>query len=375
MSPTPEVRPANPPKAPWTVGRILKRLLLVLVAITLTSLLIGSAFFKPKFEGGFHVEPKFPIGQWLANLPSHLWWVALFALFTASMAPLRAWRWGFTLPRPKPAYADRYHSVAIGLLANNAIPGKLGEAIRAMSLTRFSTKRGRPIAFAQSLGTILVCKLLDVVALLILVSISPSGPFFGAAKGLQGGLVGVVIAVPILIVALFATARFAPKIADWLHRKGRSPKLENTLRELGVGVAASGSAANLAKGLGGTLVAIASVSTGYALALRGVGVDSGWSAGVVILAAVTLGQSPPGVPAGLGVYYLASTWSARLMGANAEQAATLAVLTHLTTVATHCTVGLISLVVRKVRLRDFLPKRRKRTDTGPLPSEATRVPA
>lgn len=366
--PTPEKRPANPPKAPLTLGRIIKRTLAGLIAVALTVGLIGSVFFRPQFEGGFRVEPRFPLGAWLSELPSHLWWVVLFALFTASMAPLRAWRWGYTLPEPRPLYRDRYHSVAIGLLANNAIPGKLGEAIRSMSLTRFSARRGRPIAFAQSLGTVLVCKLVDVIALLILVCLAPSGPFFGSTAGLRGGLFGVAIVLPVLITALFLTGRYAPKIADWLHRKGRSPKLENTLRELGVGVAVSGSPLSLAKTLGATLVAISSVAFGYTLAMKGVGIEVGWTAGIVVLAAVTLGQSPPGVPAGLGVYFLACTWSARLMGANEEQAATLAVLTHLTTVLTHISVGFVSLLIRKVKLKDFLPRRAKKEEEESAPA-------
>ena len=369
-------RAPTPPRPPLTLRRAIKRVLLAIVAVALTSVLIGSAFFKPSMEGGFHIQPRFPIGQWFADLPSHLWWVLLFALFTASMAPLRAWRWGFVLPRPKPLYADRYHSVAIGLLANNAIPGKLGEAVRSMTLTRFSEKHGRPLPFAVSLGTVLVCKLTDVVALLTLVSLSPSGPIFGSNVGLQGSFVGVAIVLPLLLALLFATAKYAPRIADWLHAKGRSPKLENTLREIGVGVAASGSLKHLLFCFLATLVAISSVATGYTVAMYGVGMDPGITAGVVLLTAVTLGQSPPGVPAGLGVYYLACTWSARLLGATAEQAATLAVLTHLTTVLTHITVGGISALIRKVRLRDYLPRklRRAKPSDAALPG-GTRVPA
>src|SRR5690606_25427915 len=123
---------------------------------------------------------------------------------------------------------------------------------------------------------------------------------------------------------------------------------------------------------GATLVAIAVVATGFTTAMYGVGMEPGATAGVVVLAAVTLGQSPPGVPAGLGVYYLACTWSARLLGATAEQAATLSVLTHLTTVVTHALVGGTSLLARRVRLRDFLPRRRRRAARRP---EGARLPA
>jgi len=359
-----------------SAGKIIKRVLGAIVAVTLTTILIGSAFFRPSFRDGFELSARFPLDQWVKDLPSHLWWVILFGIFTASMAPSRAFRWGFTLPKDrKPHYWDRYHSVAIGLLGNNVIPGKVGEAIRAMSLTRFTEKRGEPIPFSLSLGTILVCKVLDLLALLILVSLSPAGPFFGGERGFSGGFTGVIIAVPVLIAVLFLLARYAPRIADWLHRKHRYPKIQTFLREVAVGVSASGSFLRLFFALLGTMFAIALVATGYGVALYGVGVNAGISAGVVLLAAVTLGQSPPGVPAGMGMYYLASSWAARLLGATAEQAATLAVLTHLTTVVSHILVGAVSLLIRKVRIRDYLPKRRKETqDEGAASATVQALP-
>jgi uncharacterized membrane protein YbhN (UPF0104 family) len=327
------------------------------VVLIASVVLIGSAFVRPSLEGGLHLVPRFPLDQWLRDLPSNLWWVGLFALFSASMAPLRAWRWGYTLPRPKPPYIDRYHSVALGLLGNNVIPGKLGEALRAVALTKFSKERGRDLPFALSLGTILVCKLLDLVALLILVCVAPSGPFFGSSETFGGGFVGAAIAIPALSIGLLAVGRWAPKLADFLYRKERAPKVQVLLREIAVGVAASGSIGRLALALGATVVAIASVATGYTLSLVGVGVQVDPLAGVILLTAVTLGQSPPGVPAGMGMYYLSSSWAARLLGATGEQAATIAVLTHLTTVLSHLAVGAVSVVIRKVRLREFLPKR------------------
>jgi len=85
--PTPRRRPPSPPRAPWTLRRVVKQVALAIVAVSLTAILIGSAFFKPVFAGGFRIEPRFPIGQWFADLPSHLWWVLLFALFTAPSTP------------------------------------------------------------------------------------------------------------------------------------------------------------------------------------------------------------------------------------------------------------------------------------------------
>src|SRR5690606_27897796 len=107
----------------------------------------------------------------------------------------------------------------------------------------------------QALGTILVCKLLDLVALLILVAGSPNGPFFGT-NVFGGGFVGAAIAIPALTFGLLAVGRWAPRLADALHRKGRAPKVQLLLRELAMGVAASGSPRRLGLALLATLVSV-----------------------------------------------------------------------------------------------------------------------
>jgi hypothetical protein len=340
------------PSAGSPLSRWVKRILTAFVGVALTGALIGSAFFRPSLQGGLHLEERFPLAAWFAALPSHLPWLGLFAIFSASVVPLRAWKWGYLFGAGRPRYADRYHSVALGLLAQNVIPGKMGEAVRAYSLSRWS---GMP--FFRTLGTIAICKLLDLVALVALVAVSPNGPFFGAARGLEDVLIGVAIAVPVLVALLLLVALHAPRIAGALEARGKAPRLCRTIRHLAEGIRGS-TPTNVLKGFLATTVAIFSVSLGYSVALHGVGVHgTGLLAGPVLLAAITLGQSPPGVPAGLGMYYLSASWAARMLGATAEQAATIAVLTHLATVCSHAAVGFTSLAIKKVKIRDFVPRR------------------
>ena len=350
--------------------RWVKRLLTAVIGVALTGGLIGSAFYRPVFAGGFHLEERFPLAEWFAALPSHLPWLALFALFSASVVPLRAWKWGFLLGQggQRPRYADRYHAVAFGLLAQNVIPGKMGEPVRAYSLSRFS---GLP--FFKTLGTIAICKLSDLFALVALVAISPAGPIFGSADGLKGGLVGVALAVPVLVALLVVVALHAPRLAGWLEARNRAPKLARTIRHLADGIRGA-TPSGIAKHVLATGVAILSVSLGYTVALAGVGVAAvGLLSGVVVLAAITLGQSPPGVPAGLGMYYLSASWAARALGATAEQAATIAVLTHLATVISHAGVGFTSLLVKKVRIRDFVPIGKGKGGAAPVPAPSVEL--
>jgi hypothetical protein len=334
--------------ARWT-----KRLLTLAVGAALTGGLIGSAFYRPSFDDGFHLVERFPLDRWFAALPSHLPWLLVFAIFSAGVVPLRAWKWGYLLGKEKPRYADRYHAVAFGLLAQNVIPGKMGEPVRAYSLSRFS---GLP--FFRTLGTIAICKLSDLFALVLLVLISPAGPIFGAAEGLRGGLVGVGLAVPVLVALLVVVAIHAPRLAGWLESRNKAPRLSRTIRNLAEGIRGA-TPRGVVKHVGATLVAIASVGFGYTVALHGTGVENvGLLSGVVVLAAITLGQAPPGVPAGLGMYYLSCSWAARMLGASAEQAATIAVLTHLATVFSHAGVGFASVAIKKVKIADFVPRRK-----------------
>lgn len=351
--------------ARWT-----KRILTLLAGAALTGGLIGSAFYRPSFDGGFHIVERFPVDEWFAALPSHLPWLLVFAIFSASVVPLRAWKWGYLLGKDRPRYADRYHSVAFGLLAQNVIPGKMGEPVRAYSLSRFS---GLP--FFRTLGTIAICKLSDLFALVLLVLISPAGPIFGAAEGLRGGLVGVGAAVPVLVALLVVVALHAPRLAGWLEARNRAPRLSRTIRHLAEGIRGA-TPKGVAKHVGATVVAIASVGFGYTVALHGTGVENvGLLSGVVVLAAITLGQAPPGVPAGLGMYYLSCSWAARMLGASAEQAATIAVLTHLGTVVSHAGVGLASVAIKKVKIADFLPRRRAKEAAGEPPAAEIGVSA
>lgn len=351
--------PPAPAPVPRSAGRrFLRRFLGALLVLGLSTVLIGSAFFRPSLEGGFHVVQRFPLGSWFRDLPEHLPWLAAFILLSSAMIPLRAFRWGFTLGAQKGPFWSRYHSVAIGLFANNVIPAKLGEGFRALVFTRAT---GMP--FFQSLGTVLVCKLLDIFALLILVLGSPGGPLLGGG-GFSGGLLGAGIAVPVLALLLVLLGRHGPGLSEALRRRGRAAKLQSTLTHLSAGLRAN-SWRSLGKALLGTLAAVSTVATAYFVALRGAGVDVAWTGGVLLLAAVTFGQSPPGVPAGLGVYYLASSWAARLLGATEAEAATLAVLTHLGTAFTHVSVGAVSAIIRRDLVRGLW---RRRTPGGGPPA-------
>src|SRR5690606_16662326 len=133
---------------------------------------IGSTFFRVHREAGrFVLTPRFELGTFFADLPGQLVWLIPFILLSAAIIPLRAVQWQATLPMRVP-FRERYHLVGIGAFTHNVVPGTLGDLFRSFLMAR--TQR---FPFMQSLGSVLVCKLFEFAALMLLVVVGLVSPF------------------------------------------------------------------------------------------------------------------------------------------------------------------------------------------------------
>ncbi|WNG35693.1 flippase-like domain-containing protein [Archangium violaceum] len=329
-------------------GRTYLKALAVLVGVVLSVLLISSAFFRWNLGGeGPLLIPRFSLRKFVHDLPGHLPWLIPFMLLSASIIPARAAQWARTLSRPVP-YRERYHLVAIGAFTHNALPGKLGDFIRSFLLAR--TQR---IPFLQSLGSVAVCKLLEFAALMGLVAVSFLGPFGEKMADFAGPLriaVGLCVG---LVVAVVLLAHYALSLARALERKKRLPRVQHLLGHVSEGLGTARSFRGMAKALVFSIPPVLAPALAYGLALRGLGVRGGLFAGTVVLGAIALGQSLPGVPAGMGIYYFVTSWAARSLGAAPEDAAAFSTLTHLGTVLSQVGVGALSVRLRGIRIRDL----------------------
>jgi hypothetical protein len=318
----------------------------------LTVLLVSTVFVRWRFSGpGPLVSARFPIGEFVGNLPRHLPWLVPFAALTALVVPARALQWQRALRRRVP-FMERYHLVAIGGFCNNALPGKLGDVIRSFLLAR-----SWGIPFVEALGSVAVCKLLEFVALMLLVAASFLGPF-GATMSRFAAATRVSVVVCLgLVSVVVLLAHHAHPLSAWLERRGRFPKVQMFLVNVGEGLGTARSLRGMAKLLLFSVAPVLAPAIGYGLGLSGLGIREGLFAGPVVLGAIALGQSAIGVPAGTGIYYFVTSWSARSLGATEAQAAAYAALTHLGTIATQLAVGAISVWARKIKLGDL--RRRK----------------
>lgn len=327
--------------------RWLARAPLVAAGAALSALLAASAFFRFNLHGGLRFTPRFPVGHWIDQLPAHARWVGLFIALTACIVPLRALQWRFTLAEPAPRFSSRYHAVALGAFFHNAVPGKMGELFRAFFLARRQN-----LSFFESLGSVLVCKLLELGVLLAIVAAALAGPGsrFASHLGVAVGLAALLLAA--LAGIAMAGARWAMPAGVRLAARGRFVRLGRALVHLGRGLAPVQCPARMAMAFAASFGPVLASAIAYGIALRAIGVPRGLFAGGVVLGAVSLGQLMPGLPVGTGMYYLTSSWAARALGAPPAAAATFAALTHLASVAPQLVVGFASLLIHRVRPRD-----------------------
>lgn len=330
------------------VGNVALKSLLAVLGVAISAVLLSTVFFQWSFEGpGPLLTPRFSLENFARDLPRHLTWMVPFILLSAAIIPLRAVQWQRALPKPVPL-KERYHFVAIGAFANNTIPGKLGDVVRAFLLART-----QKIPFISSIGSIAVCKILETAALMVLVSACLLGPFGETTQQFRSALQVAVPALLGLVVLVIVLAHHAPNLAASLHRRGRMHRTQEVLISIGQGLGAARSFRGMFLLLLFSIGPVVAPALGYGLGLRGMGIPGGVWAGPIVLGAIALGQTAIGVPAGLGIYYFVTSWTARNLGASPEDAAAFAVLTHLSTITAQLGVGAFSVWKRKLRLSEL----------------------
>jgi hypothetical protein len=318
-------------------------------ALALGALLVALVFFDVGWRGGPTFTPRFELGAFLAGLPGHLPWLAPFVAVAAVQPALRALVWRELHPRPPPRFADAYHATALGALVHNAVPGKLGPLTAAWILARVA---GRP--FAPALSSQLLAKLLELGGVVAL------GAAAAALDG-RGAVERVVVAgaalFAVLASAAAALALGAPRASAALAR--RLPRLGAAVAAVGAGIAGAGSPRRLAAALALAALPAAAAALAYAFPLYGLGITHPFAGGALLVSVIAFGQLTPGLPIGAGVYWSLASWAARALGAGAEGAAALAILTHAGTVAANLLVGGASAVARRADVAELFRRRRE----------------
>lgn len=320
------------------------KVVLIVFGILVTAALGSTAFVTWNFGGEEPLmDPRFSIGEFVTALGDHLVWLIVFALLSAAMLPLRALQWQFTLER-KVRFSERWHFVNIGATVHNLIPGNLGDVMRAFLLAR--TQR---FPFVVSLGSVAICKLLELATLIIMAGLVLLLPLWARIPQVVDALrIGTWILVGFVFLVL-VLAHFSRPLAKKLELRGRLPRLQRILGEVTVGLGTARSFKGMFLALLASFPPNMAAALAYGIGLQAIGVRNGLLAGPLLLTLIALGKGVPGLPTGPGMYFLVTSWVARILGASAEDAAAFALLTNIATGVSQWVPGLVSLGIRRIR--------------------------
>lgn len=266
------------------------------------------------------------------------WYLLLAATICATLIfPLRARRWRPILDPVAPDLPFRplWTATAIGMMVNNVVPARAGEAARAYALTR---ETGVP--FATTLASLAVDRLLDALVLLAFIGITLLDPAFregvgsvgGALTGIAGGGVALIIAA---MIGLYAMVFFPAQLIRLFQLFARkiSPRVEEggrrVLEKFIAGLSVLRRPDRFAAILGWTIAHWLLNGIAYMLAFEAFGIDVPFSAALFLLGFIALGSAVPSAPGFFGVFEYMAIQGLAIYGVPKEQAASWAIGFHI----------------------------------------------
>lgn len=285
--------------------------------------------------------------------------VPLYALQYA----IRALRWrhltAVVCPVPFPALA---RGIAVGFLANNVFPLRVGELARAWFVSR---EVGAPLA--ALFGTVILDRVLDAVVIvgLGIALLGFGGREFGEGSRLAVGvplLLSAAVPLALVMVLRWAPERaipFAERIAAWFLPARWAAVLARLLRRIAQGLGSLQGGTHLFWiAWHSTLLWIVLGALPFLIGFAALGVEfpslgDALRAGYVTLVAVAVAVAVPSAPGFFGPYHLACREALSRFGVPEESALALGTLVHAVFWLTTLGLGVLALRGRAARWREL----------------------
>jgi glycosyltransferase 2 family protein len=275
--------------------------------------------------------------------------VPLFAAATAIVTGtfwIRAWRWrGILEPVADVPFRSRFAAVNIGFMGNNLLPARMGEFLRAYSLSRVA-----PVSIVGTLASLVVERLFDgifVIGLLFLAMLGPDFPLMAGTQeitvpgtdqsftiaGLARSMAVVVgIAVVFLLALVLMPARavaLAEAVVSIFPESFRRP-IVSALEAFLTGAGVLRSPKLLLRVGAWSAVLWLWNALGFWVGFQAFGISLPYSAAIFFASAIALAASIPSAPGFVGPWHLMATFVlARMWGVDLSTAGAFAVGFHL----------------------------------------------
>jgi uncharacterized protein (TIRG00374 family) len=274
------------------------------------------------------------ISLWQAARQLNLLYVVVVNLLYAASFAVRTIRWQLLLaPIKQAGFAPLFSANIIGFMANNLLPARLGELVRALVAARLTKT-----PLAGTLASLVMERMLDGPVVLgfimaVLFSLDPkagAGPLsIGALRtaGLSLFLVWLAI-LALLTAAVLWPQKVAQGVGGLAARM--SPRLGVRLRQLlltfGQGLSSLRRPGLLLRLLLLSMGVRAFIFLMHTVFLAAVGLPINLMLGAMATLAALLATSMPAAPGSIGAFQLATYWALVMVGAPEQQAMAYSIL-------------------------------------------------
>ncbi|MGO9179220.1 MAG: lysylphosphatidylglycerol synthase transmembrane domain-containing protein [Candidatus Limnocylindrales bacterium] len=254
---------------------------------------------------------------------------------------LRTVRWHVLLARePRPGYRGTFAYLVIGYLANNILPMRLGELVRAHLLGR---REG--VGRSRALGSIAMERTLDVI------SAAAVGAVACAASGVHGAIVVTLALVALGAGGIVAVVALVPhelvrRTIDGLVARAPAGPSALVAGIAGRFLHALLDAAAPGRVLAALVLSVAAwlVTSGlFAVTAACLGISLPVAGLVAVAVAANIGAALPSAPAAIGPFEVGVVVIATALGVDAPTALAFAILSHMCTVVPASLAGGLEL--------------------------------
>jgi hypothetical protein len=288
--------------------------------------------------------------------------VLLFATVMAATAtfPLRLLRWQYLLRREDGSaipLAPLWHAVAIGFMANNILPFRMGEVMRSLSASRLANVR-----FTAAFSSVAVERVFDgltVVALLVISLFAAGLPAGVEVAGvpvtrtatIAGLAMGAALLMALIVVAFPALAERV--ISAVVPSRALADRLVHIVEGLRHGLSVLRS-----PGRAGIVVAMSLVlwlvnALSFYLAFKAFGIPANFAAALLLQGILVFGIAVPTTPGYVGVFEGAIKAVLLVLGVGADHAVAYALTYHVTTFVPIVLLGIWSLIRTSLSLEEI----------------------
>lgn len=286
----------------------------------------------------------------------------LFATVVAATAtfPLRLLRWQYLLRREDGSaisLGPLWHAVAIGFMANNILPFRMGEVMRSLSASRLANVR-----FTAAFSSVAVERVFDgltVVGLLVISLFAAGLPAGVEVAGvpvtrtatIAGLAMGAALLMALVVVAFPALAERV--ITAVIPSRALAERLVHIVEGLrhGLSVLRSPGRATMVVAMSLVLWLVNALS--FYLAFKAFGIPANFAAALLLQGILVFGIAVPTTPGYVGVFEGAIKAVLLVLGVGADHAVAYALTYHVTTFVPIVLLGVWSLIRTSLSLEEI----------------------